>query len=93
MWGKGQNERVARAWIVLLALAMVCADGAFAQAGDASGRLSGLVVDAQGGAIRDAAVTLKNESRGILRQTRTDYDGSPALRGPQYGHRSRLLDL
>ena len=75
MWGSDQTKRVAHTWILLLAPGTVCVGGAFAQSSDASGRLSGVVVDAQGAAIGDAAVTLKNESRGIPRQTLSDEFG------------------
>src|SRR5258705_11034748 len=66
----------------LAASLFVFAVSAAAQSGAGQGSISGIVVDASGGAVAGAAVTVANESKGIRRALETTNDGlfnAPAL--------------
>ena len=67
---------------VLMASLLVLSVSLFGQAGAGQGAISGVVVDATGGAVPNATITLTNESKGVRRVMETTSDGifsAPAL--------------
>src|SRR6266516_2254852 len=59
----------------LLAGLILSAISVFAQSGAGTGSISGTVVDASGGAVPNATVTVENESKGVRRALTTTSDG------------------
>jgi len=65
-----------RASLLILALGLLCAPGAFPQGG-ATGAISGTVVDVNGGAVADAEVQIINSATNLLvRKVSTNADGT-----------------
>ena len=66
----------------VLLVGLVLSSAVFAQSGAGFGSISGTVVDATGGAVPNATVTVVNESKGVRRAVETTSDGifsAPAL--------------
>src|SRR5262245_36452600 len=69
---------------ILLAFTLFCTFSiiGFGQAGGGQGAISGVVVDASGSAVPDAAITITNEAKGVHREIKTNGEGifsAPAL--------------
>ena len=59
----------------LLATVLLVPHGLFAQSQSAGGTIEGTIKDESGAVLPGAAVLLKNEATGIVRETRTDATG------------------
>jgi hypothetical protein len=66
-------------WAIALALSGLTASPAFAQSAASSGQIVGQVVDATGGAVAAAEVTVRSKDTNLSRRTKTDSAGRYAL--------------
>jgi iron complex outermembrane receptor protein len=73
--------RNASALCLSVFLCVVASVTLFAQPGDKSATLTGVVVDVSGRAIGNAAVAVRNESSGATRQTTSDAEGKFSIPG------------
>lgn len=77
-----KNHKSIAQFLFVLALFCVTSALVFGQAGGGQGAISGVVVDASGSAVPDAAVTITNEAKGVHREIKTNGEGifsAPAL--------------